>query len=69
MEMLCIIHSCQHSANSAFAFWNFLKKFFKDIFDPRLVEFQDAEPRMKNPRMQSLDCTHSTQHFLNTCCL
>ena len=40
----CYVNSCQYAANSSFAFWNFLELFFKNVFDPWLIESMDANP-------------------------
>ena len=38
------INSCWHTVNSTFVFFNFLEFFFfQNIFDPWLIESQDAE--------------------------
>lgn len=40
----CYVKSCQCTANSSFAAWNFLEFFSPNIFHLRLVESPDAEP-------------------------
>lgn len=44
MQYKCYISSCQHVANSSFAFWVSLEFFFPNIYDRRLVESGDAGP-------------------------
>ena len=36
--MLCYVNSCQCTANSSFAFWNFLEFFSLTIFDLSFLE-------------------------------
>ena len=43
MQCKCYVNCCLQEANSSFAFWNFLKFFFQNFFDLRLVEFADTK--------------------------
>ena len=40
-------------ANSSFAFWNFVEKFFSNIFDPWWIESADTEPTDSEGRLCS----------------
>ena len=42
----CYVNSCQHMANSSFAFWNVMD-FFLNTSGPGLAESTDADPRDK----------------------
>ena len=43
IQCKCYVNSCQYAANSSFAFGTF-RNYFKNIFDPWLIESMDANP-------------------------